>query len=241
MRQWLSKPRQLPRLPRPSSAFGRWASPRIFALGVMGLAVGLLVVIQMRSYDSVTALVERDPETTTQEIFQQIYILKLANERLENDILTLEEQLEQYSDQTSAYGTLVAEIEKNEALLGLKPIQGPAIVIAVDAPLTVEWLVDLTNELWAAGAEAVSVNGIRLTDSTDGFYAINELLLLQGQILERPYTWAAVGDVSTLQTVLSQAGGILKRLEEQMGSETLTVKEAEIEMLALVAAEDSPS
>lgn len=231
MRQWLSQHRP-PRLA---------SSPRTFALGVMGLAVGLLVVIQMRSYDSVAALVARDPETTTREIFQQIYILKLANQRLENDILTLEAQLEQYSDQTSAYDTLVAEIEKNEALLGLKPIQGPAIVLAVDTPLTVEWMIDLTNELWAAGAEAVSVNNVRLIDSTDGFYAINDLLLLHGQVLERPYTWAAIGDVTTMQTVLNQAGGILARLEEQLGAEVLTVTEAEVEMSALTQSEEESS
>lgn len=195
---------------------------RKWFLATIGCLIGAMVVIQMRSYDTVAALIARDPEAsvegfaTPEEVFQQIYTLKLANESLKEDILALEEQLGQYSDQTSAYDTLVAEIEKNEALLGMKPIVGPGLIVTIDVPLSVEELVDFTNEWWSAGAEALSVNGIRLTDETDGFYPINDWALLHGTVLEAPYTFAAIGDATVMETVLRQPGSVANRLEDQL-------------------------
>lgn len=215
----------------------RHPSAQALLLLGMGLLIGLLMVIQMRSYDTVTALVVRDPAsigeglTTTEEIFHQIYTLKLANKRLENEISTVEAQLEDYSDQTLAYDTLVTEIEKNEALLGSKPISGSGLTLTVHVPLTLEDFVDLTNELWAAGAEAVQIEGIRLMDSTDGFYTINEWVLLSGQVLELPYTFEAIGDADVMQTLLNQPGGMIARLGSLEFTQTPLTFEAKIDKL----------
>ncbi|MDP2624927.1 MAG: DUF881 domain-containing protein [Candidatus Peregrinibacteria bacterium] len=199
-------------------------------LAFVGVAVGILIAVQIRSYGNVTVLISRDTDTT--DLFQEIYNLKTANESLNEEILTLEEQLAQYTDQASAYDTVVAEIEKNEILLGRKPIFGPGIVLSVDGPLTVEWMVDLTNELWAAGAEAISIQNIRLTNDTDGFYAINDWILLDGTVIEQPYTFSAIGDGKVMTNILNQPGSSLTRLQIDY-SGSITLETAEIEMEAL--------
>lgn len=189
----------------------------------MGLLIGMLIAIQVRSYDEVKALVSRDSESTAftaQDTFRQIYTLKTANQSLKQEILTLEGRLAQYSDQATAHDIILAEIEKNESLAGLKPISGPGLTLTVDMVLPVEWMVDLTNEWWASGAEAVSVNGVRLTDVTDGFYSINKMVLLSGTILEAPTTFQAIGDAELMANLLQQPGGILARLEEASSVES---------------------
>lgn len=175
--------------------------------------MGLLIALQFRSYAGVEALLARD--VSENDVLSTIYVLKMANQSLKQDISDLETQLSQYSDQTSAYETLVAEIEKNELLLGLKPIFGPGLEVIVNNELNVELMVDLTNEWWGAGAEAISVNDLRLTEIANSFTMLNDLLLLDGNILEVPYKFTIIGDSEVLENQLLQPGGTLDRLEAE--------------------------
>ncbi|MBT5016757.1 DUF881 domain-containing protein [Candidatus Peregrinibacteria bacterium] len=186
---------------------------RKITLIVVGGIVGLLIALQFRSYAGVEALLARD--VSENDVLSTIYVLKMANQSLKQDISDLETQLSQYSDQTSAYETLVAEIEKNELLLGLKPIFGPGLEVIVNNELNVELMVDLTNEWWGAGAEAISVNDLRLTEIANSFTMLNDLLLLDGNILEVPYKFTIIGDSEVLENQLLQPGGTLDRLEAE--------------------------
>ena len=56
----------------------------------------------------------------------------------------------------------------------------------------------IVNELWSAGAEAVAVNGIRLTATTAIRFA-GESILVDFQTISSPYTVSAIGDRSALQ------------------------------------------
>lgn len=178
-------------------------------LALVGVVAGIFIAMQIRSYAGVE---EKIRDTDAGDIFHEIYALKTANESLKDEISALEARLEQYSTQTSGYATMSAEIEKNEILLGDKPIQGPGVQITIASPaLSLEEFVDTTNELWAAGAEAVTVNEIRLTDATDGFYTINDMVLLNGEVLSLPYAFDVFGDSTVLLEILNQPGGLLSR------------------------------
>jgi len=60
-------------------------------------------------------------------------------------------------------------------------------------------LQDVVNGLWAAGAEAVSINGLRLTAQT-AIRSAGEAILVDFRPLSPPYTVRAVGDPKRLQT-----------------------------------------
>ena len=190
---------------------------------MVGVIVGLLAALQFRSYSGVEELLARD--ASQNDVLNTIYVLKMANESLKTDISDLEAQLLQYSDQTSAYETLVAEIEKNELLLGLKPISGPGLELSIDTDLTIEWLVDATNELWAASAEAISINNIRLTEISNGFSMLNDLLLLDGNIIEPPYEFKIIGDQDVLENLFLQPGGIFGNLEWEKKQISMSIAE----------------
>ncbi len=79
-------------------------------------------------------------------------------------------------------------------------------------------LQQVTNGLWAAGAEAISINGHRLT-STSAIRGAGDAILVDLRPLARPYEVLAVGDPSRMQTAFarSDAGRYLSSLEQNNG------------------------
>jgi uncharacterized protein YlxW (UPF0749 family) len=200
---------------------------KITTLVAVGMIMGILIVIQFRSYTKVQDLLSRD--ASSGDVLTTIYSLKIASESLKEDIFALEQQLQQYQDQASGYETLIAEIEKSEVLVGLKPISGSGVVVTVNTAFSTEEIVDLVNQMWTAGAEAIAVNGVRLTDLTNGFYKLNDLLLLSGQPLDLPYRIEALGNSESLEEILMQPGGIISRFEAQYPVDTIKIsQEAQI-------------
>ncbi|WP_432573104.1 DUF881 domain-containing protein [Kineococcus sp. SYSU DK005] len=76
----------------------------------------------------------------------------------------------------------------------------------------------LVNGLWQAGAEAVAVNGLRLS-SLSSIRAAGEAVLVDYRPLTPPYRVEAVGDPAVLQTRLaaSVAGRYLQVLQDNYG------------------------
>jgi uncharacterized protein YlxW (UPF0749 family) len=70
---------------------------------------------------------------------------------------------------------------------------------ADDGRVTDRDLQTIVNEVWAAGAEAVSVNGQRLT-ALSAIRSAGDAVLVDFRPLNPPYTIRAVGDPKTLRT-----------------------------------------
>jgi uncharacterized protein YlxW (UPF0749 family) len=76
----------------------------------------------------------------------------------------------------------------------------------------------LVNGLWQAGAEAVAVNGNRITSRSAIRFA-GEAILVNYRPLTRPYTLEAIGDSSDLQAEFAAqtAGAYVKLLTDNFG------------------------
>jgi uncharacterized protein YlxW (UPF0749 family) len=76
----------------------------------------------------------------------------------------------------------------------------------------------VVNGLWAAGAEAVAVNGVRLT-SLSAIRAAGDAILVDYRPLTRPYVVTAVGDPATLESRFASgaAGRTLVTLQQTYG------------------------
>lgn len=64
----------------------------------------------------------------------------------------------------------------------------------------------ITNSLWASGAEAISINGHRLT-ATSAIRSAGQAILVDFQPLVGPYTVEAIGKSSSLQSELAKSAG----------------------------------
>jgi uncharacterized protein YlxW (UPF0749 family) len=119
-------------------------------------------------------------------------------------------------------GAAVARLRDLEAETGLAPVRGKGTRVTVgDGPMPVDPLTgerksearvrdtDLqvaTNALWAAGAEAIAVNGQRLT-ATSTIRQAGEAILVDFQPVTTPYQVVAIGPENLTKTFRDGAAG----------------------------------
>ncbi|MDR7553982.1 MAG: DUF881 domain-containing protein [Armatimonadota bacterium] len=191
---------------------------------VVLLGLGFLFVVQFRA----GRLLSAQPEVPTRNIYAMATLLqqeRAARAALERRVAELAQQLAQY-ERTAAEGKTLAaamskELEHLRVQAGLRAMQGPGVVVVVqDAPqktagapvvVTYHDLVAIVNELWAAGAEAVAVNGQRVV-ATTGFGQVGGTIVVDLQRLVAPFTIVALGDPATLDGALTIRGGVVEGL-----------------------------
>lgn len=194
---------------------------RSTALFGIGLVLGAFIVVQSRSSDQLTLLRTRDASSN---VFREIQILKNTNEHLSDAIVSLRETLAKANDKSQSLQSLETEVKKYQILSGLVGVYGPGITVSVPDNSDPTVLVDLANDLYASGAETVSVNGIRLSNTMLGFETIpNGQVILHGTLLQAPYVFSAIGESGVLEGSLRQAGGAVQRYERHNPGKTLTV------------------
>ncbi len=116
----------------------------------------------------------------------------------------------------SAGDRAVAELEPLELSTGSVPVVGPGLLVRLDDAAGADStavdrggapgdgrvldrdLQDVVNGLWAAGAEAVSVNDVRLSALT-AIRSAGEAVLVDFRPLSPPYLVRAIGDAGTLE------------------------------------------
>lgn len=188
--------------------------------------LGFLIALQAKSFSDVSDVISRNSRA---DVFRELQILKSTNEGLADEIKALEIQLEKLSNNQDALDSITEEIEKYKILTGRMDISGPGISFKVSGGIKDIWLTDIVNELLSAGAEAVSVNSIRLTNKTIGFDTIpNGQILLNGVILSEPYTIEAIGDRKVLNGALSQPRGIIERIRQNIDGVVIELEEKDL-------------
>ncbi|MBL0887726.1 DUF881 domain-containing protein [Myceligenerans indicum] len=104
-------------------------------------------------------------------------------------------------------------------LSGRLPAEGPGVVIEIQAgPGTVSAanMFNMLEELRNAGVEAQQLNDVRIVTSSHFEETVDEQhrILLDGRLLEPPYTWVAIGDPETVDRALEIPGGALPTLRD---------------------------
>lgn len=201
---------------------------------IVGLVVGAFIMVQAHSFQSLSdVLVGRDSHTN---VFQEIQILIQTNKGLEQEIADLQSNLEQLSSRASALQAIEGEIAKYRKLTGQSPISGSGLELSISENIGTIWLVDLVNELFASGAEAVSVNDIRFTNYTNGFDTLPQgQILFNGTILKTPLLIKAIGNSGILLSILEQPKGMIDKLYEHNKSIKITTSKKElIEMTKVI-------
>jgi uncharacterized protein YlxW (UPF0749 family) len=102
-------------------------------------------------------------------------------------------------------------------LAGTVPAAGPGITLEIADPqrrVSAAILLDTLQELRDAGAEAVQVGQVRVVASTS-FADTSDGVQADGQLLDPPYLFRAIGDPDTLSAALAIPGGVLDVLKQQ--------------------------
>ncbi len=181
---------------------------------IVALILGFFISLQTKSYESVNEEFLRDVGTN---IFQEIKILKDKNESLRAEVIDLEDTLHQFADQNSAIQALENQVKRFLKLSGRSPVFGSGVVVTIHGDITTPWLVDIVNAFFNVGAEAVSINGIRLVNKTIGFDTLPRgQILLNGSIITPPYVFGVLGESSDIVHMLELPGNIFSRMSNSI-------------------------
>jgi uncharacterized protein YlxW (UPF0749 family) len=154
-----------------------------------------------------------------------------AADRLETDLQELRESVatarEDALGLTSTGSDLAATLTGLEVVTGAGAVRGPGLVIhledaddadtevgtdpradesSTEGRVTDRDLQTVVNEVWAAGAEGVAINGQRLT-SLSAIRSAGQAILVDFRPLSPPYDLVAVGDSDTMQRRLVDGFG----------------------------------
>ncbi len=174
--------------------------------------LGLLLVAQFR-----TQRMTSRPLLSASSADQLAMISSLVenNARLREEMEALEEQLSEYQQATgrAMLGALVQELNKIRIINGLVEVSGAGVEVTIDGPIGVVDIQDLINELRNAGAEALTINGERLTLYSVIASTEDGVMIVNGMKPSRPYILQAIGQPETLETALLRRGGLIATLE----------------------------
>ncbi|WP_258358702.1 DUF881 domain-containing protein [Moorella sulfitireducens] len=190
------------------------------SLTIVFLILGLLLSLQFRTQRLLASSLEAQK---TEDLVAMWKDLTSKRNKLQDEIAQLQEQLftlKAASGEDSAAETaLEKELDRLQVITGIIPVKGPGITITItgDAPLLYEDLVDIVNELWASGAEAIAINEHRIGISTaiaDTEEGARVYITVNGEKLLYPIVIKAIGDPHTLEKGLTFTGGLIENLNK---------------------------
>ncbi|MET9556629.1 DUF881 domain-containing protein [Streptomyces sp. NPDC006645] len=218
------EPRQL--TGRQRLAAGLWP-PRVtraqLIVAVLLFVLGLGLAIQVRSTNDDSALRGARQE----DLVRILDELDGRTERLEDEKQRLDDQqteLENSSDQAEEARKQTREKEQQLGILaGTVAAQGPGITLTVQDPggsVDSDMLLDAIQELRAAGAEAIQVNGVRVVAATY-FSGSDGDISVDGKRIEAPYLFKVIGKPQDLEPALNIPGGVVQTLEKEQATATV--------------------
>lgn len=201
-------------------------------MAIVCLILGIMMAVQFRSNENSPRNLSGDRWT---EITVQLDNLQRERDFLAEEVISLREKLDDAASNQrgDAIKALNEELTKANMAAGLVSVKGQGIIVTLnDSPRVLqpgedpnlslvhdEDLLKVVNELWAAGAEAISINGHRLVTNSEIRCAGTTILVNVNRIAP-PFVINAIGDSEILESSLRIKGGWLNYLETGLGIKT---------------------
>lgn len=237
----------------------RRSRPWIGSFTVICFLFGGLMAMQLRSSQR---LKRQSAELASRQMADQAQLVRIQEEakqgkasvgKMQGEIAELTRRLKTSVGKAEMQKVL-AQLHELQMIAGLTPVTGEGVrIMLTDSPdadkvgagsatalvpgIVHDFdLLQIVNELRATGAEAIAVNGIRITGYTP-IRCVGPVIHINGQPQAPPFRIEAVGDPDRLSTGLRMAGGILQQLKNQA---MLGVQITTSDSLRLPASESMP-
>lgn len=212
--------------PQPGNNNKTWQIPIAVACIILGIMVGL----QYRAHSASTPIQVDD----RRKMLELVRTLEAERNKMSAEISDLRSRISEMETASNKVGVVGKQIQEqlNNSRIeaGLTGMKGPGIVVVLsDSPRTppvntdpyfyIVHDVDLTalvNELWSAGAEAVSINEQRIVTRTS-IRCVGPTVLVNGVRIAAPYTVKGIGP-GDLETALRMPGGFLDSMAALIGN-----------------------
>jgi uncharacterized protein YlxW (UPF0749 family) len=201
-------------------------------IGLTLLAV-ILGVYLAAQWQSRPRPANANPEYRREIAAQTIQRLEAEQADLKKRIADLRAGLAARQQDTAAgqadLAQLSTDLDEQKLVAGTVPVRGPGVRIVLDdsAVKTIPpkedpamyivheyQLRDVVNALWAAGADAISINGERMVGPTS-IYCVGSTILVNDTRTSPPYEFLVVGDPAQLESAVTDPAN-LKALKSRV-------------------------
>jgi len=196
----------------------------VIVVGLLALFIGLILSIQISTnagsdqgglvplgkltgYEAELSKVKEEKAVALQQLID-----------LEKRLTDIESKK---ADEDTFVSGMVSDLEKYRMFSGVVDVQGPGVFITVNDPVADKYqedysiitnnfdlLLGLVNRLKEAGAEAISINEQRISNTTEISLAGSNINI-NGTPTAPPYYIKAIGNPQTLDGALNLRGGII--------------------------------
>ena len=197
---------------------------------ILGLVCFILTIgisVQIRTVNRNGTTTSRNQELNN--LKSQVLKMKEKYEDSYNKLERAQEELEKTRNNIASADeklkTLEKEINRYSILLGTTEVNGQGVTVTVTDASTQDNLLaimdpivhdvdilEIVNELKNAGAEAIDVNGQRIT-ATTAISCDGNVIVVNGEKISSPFTINAIGQPERMAT-LTRPGGYLERMAE---------------------------
>lgn len=200
---------------------------------VLCVVLGVAIATQVRRTESGDALESARPA----DLVVLLDSLQQREAALNKEVSDLQRTLAALkasgSDDQAAIADAQARLAALSILVGTAAATGPGVTLTIGDPVSGvsgETMIDVINELRAAGAEAIEIQGAggrpAVRVGVDTWVAGNAgALVVDGQTLTAPYSVVAIGDPPTLAAAVNIPGGAVDSVERVGG--TISVQQSE--------------
>jgi uncharacterized protein YlxW (UPF0749 family) len=192
------------------------------AVAAVALALGLLVVVQLRAQAGSAGLAQ----LSSQDLTVLVANLNARNDQLRREVSVLEDELAALTQNRlrgdESIDELRADLRRVRAYTGLDSVGGPGVTISITGPIDGSGVEELINELRNAGAEAIGVGATRIVTGVVASGARGSATLA-GVPLGPSFELAAIGAPDKLTGSLTRSGGVIAQLAATEPEVTVTV------------------
>lgn len=173
---------------------------------VVGALFGLLIVTAAVQTSRNAVAAAKDREELIAQIRSRSAKVDATRDRIVSTRREVDRLQERFFATTSAGQAVSSRLDRLGTNAGSLPVQGPGVRVVVDdAPnassaqqeVLDQDLQKLVNGLWASGAEAIAINGQRLTNLSAIRHA-GSAITVNYRSLARPYVVEAIGNPDTI-------------------------------------------
>jgi uncharacterized protein YlxW (UPF0749 family) len=194
-----------------------------WTIAIVGLALGVLLAMQFKL---TTEINKTEPVQRTQLVANQVNGLKNDRELLQGEVNSLRSSLDEISAGPDD-AELKEQLDRSRILAGVTELRGPGVEVTLnDSNIALkpgenpnlyvlhdEDVLRVLNEIRAAGAEALSLNGERILASTEVRCIGPTIVLNKDKRLAPPFVITAIGDPDTLESSIKMKGGVAETLQ----------------------------
>ncbi len=193
------------------------------SLTVMCTFLGLIIGVQ---FNTVKMQTQHADHARLSELSASLQQLQTEHEALKKKYDKQKQLLEEYENGeiiSAQTKSLITENQRLRAFSGVAQLTGSGLVITMKDStknmggdpnayvIHAEDIMQVVNELFVAGAKAVSVNGQRIVANT-GITCAGSVITVNGVRVAAPFEVRAIGDASVLEGALKFPGGVVDNL-----------------------------